>query len=159
EPTPYPYVRMVEEGELRPDLEALWRRQSRVPEIAALDLRAQIAGNNVAHGRLRELVERYGPELVHVVMKRTMRDAERLFRERLREFPDGTWRHVQLVDKDRRGDSRIHKVQMNLRKEGDELVFNTEGTDPQTGILSCTFGAFRAAMMTPLLPYLCFDIP
>lgn len=159
EPTPFPYVRMVEGGELRKDLEALWKRHSRVPAIASLDLRAQIAGNNVAHARLRELIDRYGPGLLHCVMKRTMRDAERLFRERLEEFPDGTWRSIQIVDKDRAGDSRLHKVQMNLRKEGDELVFNTEGTDAQTGILNCTYGSFRAAMMTPLLAYLCYDIP
>ena len=159
EPTPFPYVRMVEEGVLREDLEALWRRHSRLPETASLDLRAQIAGNNVAHSRLQDLLDRYGPELVHAILKRMLRDAERLVRERLREFPDGTWRSIEIVDKDREGDTHLYKVQLNLTKQGDELTFNTRGTDPQTGILSCTFGAFRAAMLTPLLPYLCFDIP
>lgn len=159
EPTPFPLVRMVENGELRPDLEDLWKRHSRVPDIAALDLRAQIAGNNVAHARLRELIDRYGPSTLHCVLKRTMRDAEQLFRQRLEEFPDGTWRSIQIIDKNRRGDTKLYKAQLNMRKEDDELVFNTEGTDPQTGVLSCTFGGFRAAIVTPLLPYLCHDIP
>ena len=39
-----PPVRVVEDGELRRDLEEEYMRRSRMPELVAVDLRAQIAG-------------------------------------------------------------------------------------------------------------------
>ena len=47
-----PPVKMVEDGELRSDLEEEYLRRSRMPELVALDLRAQIAGCNVACARI-----------------------------------------------------------------------------------------------------------
>ncbi len=60
EPVPIPPIKIVEAGDIRPDLERMYLRHSRQPQLLALDLRAQIAGNLVARDRILGFVERYG---------------------------------------------------------------------------------------------------
>jgi N-methylhydantoinase B len=90
ESIPIPPVKIVEAGEIRDDIEDVYLRRSRVPKLVALDLRAKIGANNVAHERLRALCEKYGVATVKAVMRRTMDDAESRLRAKLTELPDGT---------------------------------------------------------------------
>src|ERR1700742_2277400 len=62
EPLGFPPSKIVEAGQIRGDLEEIYLRQSRAPQILALDLRAQIAANHVALSRVQEVVDRYGPD-------------------------------------------------------------------------------------------------
>ena len=66
-----PPVRIVEDGELRVDLEEEFMRRSRMPELVAVDLRAQIAGCKVAVARMESLLDRYGAPTVKGVMRRS----------------------------------------------------------------------------------------
>ena len=43
EPTGFPPVKIVDAGVIRGDIEELYLRQSRTPQLLALDLRAQVA--------------------------------------------------------------------------------------------------------------------
>ncbi len=47
-----PPVKIIENGEIRRDIEELYLRSSRKPEAVALDFRAQLAGNNTAKARV-----------------------------------------------------------------------------------------------------------
>ena len=60
EPVRISPIRIVEQGRLREDLEEMYLRQSRLPGLLGLDLRAAISGNLVAQKRILELVDRYG---------------------------------------------------------------------------------------------------
>src|SRR2546426_10376180 len=71
-----PPVKIVERGELRRDIEGVYLRASRKPYLVALDLRAQIAGNNTAKRRILGLIRRYGPEVVKGVMRKIIDNAE-----------------------------------------------------------------------------------
>ena len=62
ESLPTPPVKVVRGGQLQRDVADLWVRRSRVPMLVGLDLRAKIGANNVAHERLRALVEQYGAD-------------------------------------------------------------------------------------------------
>jgi N-methylhydantoinase B len=55
-----PPVKIVENYEIRRDIEELYLRASRKPDMVALDFRAQFAGNITARKRVLELIERYG---------------------------------------------------------------------------------------------------
>ena len=55
-----PPVKIVENGEIRKDIEDLYLRASRKPEVVALDFRAQLAGNLTAKERMEALLKRYG---------------------------------------------------------------------------------------------------
>ncbi|WP_211661387.1 hydantoinase B/oxoprolinase family protein [Modestobacter muralis] len=160
ESLPTPPVKIVEGGEIRTDIEDVWLRRSRVPKLVALDLRAKIGANNVAHERLRALCEKYGAGTVKAVMRRTMDDAESRLRAKLRELPDGSWTSVAHQDSARSGDRGIYKIVLKLTKDGDRLVFDFTGTDAQVdGLINCTFAGLRGGIMPVVLTMLCGDIP
>lgn len=159
EPRPFPPVKICEQGRIRQDVLGLWLSHSRLPDYLELDLRAQVAGNNVAARRIGEVIDEYGVDVYATVLKKMITEADVRFRDRLRSLPDGRWRHVEYMEKSGLGDDRIHKAMLTLEKRGDHLVFDTTGTDAQIGVLSCSHGGFRAGTMFPVLQYLCHDMP
>jgi N-methylhydantoinase B len=160
ESVPTPPVKIVEAGQIRDDIEDLYLRRSRVPNLVALDLRAKIGANNVAHERLRTLCEKYGAGTVKAVMRRLLQDAETRLRAKLAELPDGEWSSVAHQDSARSGDRGIYKIVCSLRKTGDKLALDFTGTDPQVdGLINCTFAGLRGGIMPVLLTTLCGDIP
>ncbi|MCU1605765.1 MAG: acxB [Modestobacter sp.] len=160
ESVPTPPVKIVEAGEIRDDIEDVYLRRSRVPKLVALDLRAKIGANNVAHERLRALCDKYGATTVKAVMRRTMDDAEARLRTKLRELPDGSWTSVAHQDSARSGDRGIYKIVLTLTKAEDRLTFDFTGTDPQVdGLINCTYTGLRGGIMPVVLTMLCGDIP
>jgi N-methylhydantoinase B len=160
ESIPIPPMKIVEGGMMREDLEDVYLRRSRVPRLIALDLRAKIGSNNVAHARLTALIDKYGADTVKAVMKRMMNDAETQLRAKLRRLPDGDWSAVAHQDGARVGDQDIYKIVVTMRKRGDSLEFDFTGTDPQVdGIINCTLAGIRGGIMPILLTMLCADIP
>jgi len=160
ESVPTPPVKIVEGGEIRDDIEDVYLRRSRVPKLVALDLRAKIGANNVAHERIRALCDKYGAATVKAVMRRTMDDADTRLRAKLRELPDGSWTSVAHQDSARAGDRGIYKIMLTLTKTGDRLAFDFTGTDPQVdGLINCTYAGLRGGIMPVILAMLCGDIP
>src|SRR2546429_432522 len=94
----FPPFKIVEGGVLRSDLVRLYLRMSRVAEIVRLDLTAMIAANNVAKARVQELCRQYGVETVKALMLDLLDHSEERMRSRLRELPDGTWRHRSYLE-------------------------------------------------------------
>jgi N-methylhydantoinase B len=89
-----------------------------------------------------------------------MDDAESRLRAKLRELPDGSWTSVAHQDSARAGDRGIYKIVLKLTKDGDKLVFDFTGTDPQVdGLINCTFAGLRGGIMPVLLTMLCGDLP
>src|SRR5919201_772687 len=74
-----PPTRIVENGEIRRDIEELYLRASRKPHAVALAFRAQFAGNVTARDRIQSLLKRYGPEVVKGVMRRILDNGEAAF--------------------------------------------------------------------------------
>ena len=160
ESTPIPPVKIIENGELRTDIEEMYLRRSRVPKLIALDLRAKLGANNVAQERLTALIAKYGPDTVKAVMKRMMGDAEKRLRAKLSSLPNGSWSAVAHQDSARAGDDGIYKIVVNMIKQDDGLCFDFTGTDPQVeGFINCTFAGLRGGIMPIVLTMLCNDIP
>jgi N-methylhydantoinase B len=159
EPIAIPPMKVVDRGTIRGDFEEVYLRQSRTPEMLALDLRAQIAANTVAHRRLQEVVERYGPDAIALTFARTLDETEQGMRERLLTIPDGEWRSREFIDKAMDGDRNVWLAQCTLRKEGDALTFDVRGSDPQIGHINLTRGGLRAGLMFPIIQILGWDLP
>lgn len=160
ESTPIPPVKIVENGQLRSDIEDVYLRRSRVPTTVALDLRAKIGANKVALERLTSLISKYGATTVKAVMKRQMDDAERRLRAKLRELPDGEWSAVAHQDSFRAGDRAIYKIVLTMRKADDRLTFDFTGTDREVeGFCNCTYAGLRGGIMPVMMAMLCGDIP
>jgi N-methylhydantoinase B len=153
-----PPTKLVKGGELQSDVEDILTRGARAAPQVGMDLRAQIAANNVATERIGELVDEYGANTVKAVMKETMDYAEESLRSRLRDLPDGTWRHVGYQEVAKAGDRGIYKTKLELEKQDDRLIFTVSG-DEQAGMINTTFAGMRGGLTTSVLPMLCYDMP
>lgn len=159
ESLPTPPVKIVKGYEIQRDVEDVYLRRSRVPKIVALDLRAKMGANMVGYERLKALIEKYGPDTVKAVMKRQMNDAEHRLRERLRSIEDGTWHAVSYQEQSKQGDRDVHKIVLTMTKKDDQLTFDFTGTDPQSGMINCTYTGMYGGITAAMLPVLCGDMP
>ncbi len=158
EGSPIPPIKIMRQGELQHDVEDMYIRRSRQPEMLQLDLRAQIAANNVAHERIRELTEKFGTEIVKAVMKGVMNKTEETLRKRLDQLPNGTWRHVDNIEIANEGDRGVYQVRCAMTNYGTDLHFDFTGTHKQVGMINGGSGAAIAGVMAAILPMLAGDI-
>jgi N-methylhydantoinase B len=121
-----PGIKLVERGKLRKDVFDMITHMTRQPDAVALDLKCEIAANNVAKSRLQAMYRQYGPELMNHVSAEMIRYTETILRKRLSEIPDGQWHETLTLEAD--GPCRLV---LTLRKEGDRLIFDFSGTDAQ----------------------------
>jgi N-methylhydantoinase B len=121
-----PGVKLVERGTLRKDVFNAITHMTRQPDAVALDLKCEIAANNVAKSRIQEMYRQYGAELMNGVSVEMIRYTERVLRRRLSEIPDGEWTEHLTIEAD--GPCRLL---LTLRKQQDRLVFDFTGTDAQ----------------------------
>jgi N-methylhydantoinase B len=152
-----PPVKIIERGELRRDIEAVYLRSSRKPYLVALDLRAQIAGNVTAGRRITKLIERYGPDVVKGVMRKIIDTAEAAFLQKMAKLPDGIFRERTYVEVARVGDRGTYPVLLTMEKRGGQLVFDNAGTAAQTGAINTTYSGWRGSILTAINELLCWD--
>ena len=150
-----PGLKLVERGSLRQDVFDTITNMTRQPGMVGLDLKCEIAANNVAKSRMQAMYRQYGPELVDAVSGEMIRCSESILRKRISEIPDGSWSEIGTIEA---GDSwRIH---MTLRKTGDRLVFDLTGSDRQaTKGINLPYHATLGMCFAATLTSLAYDIP
>jgi N-methylhydantoinase B len=150
DPPVLPPMRIVRDGKIDTELEAIYRRQSRTPINLALDLRAAIAGCHAAKARLGLLLQKYGPETVKGVMRKTLQTAEKAFVGRMERIPDGTWRERLYQEVAVTGDRGVYRWDLTVTKKGANLIFENAGTEPQAGATNLPFAAWRGTILATL---------
>lgn len=150
DPPLFPPMRMVKDGRIDEELEDLYRRQSRTPVNLALDLRAAVAGNTAARARILSLIDKYGSATVKGVMYGILDASQAAFRSVLSTIPDGEWSERCYQEVAVTGERGAHRVQVNLRKQGDVLTFDNEGTDPEVGAINLPFAGWRGGTLGAL---------
>lgn len=148
DPPVTPPVKIVEGGDLRQDMVDQLQRFSRTPENVALDIRAAVAGNDRTRQNVKDLIEKYDAEAVKKVMDEITVQSEEKVDEVLDKVPDGEWEARVYHEASMTGDRGVYEVRAQLRKEGDNLRFTANGTDPNTGVINCPFAAWRGAILT-----------
>lgn len=149
-------IKFVEKGVVRKDLEWLFLRHSRLQNLAALDLKAMIAACNVAKERVVQLIDRYGLETYKAAVSGIIDTTEQQFRARVRDLPDGIFRHRGYID----ADGAVYPVIVSLTKEDDHLSFDfTQSAAQAPALVNCCRPALEGATISAILPYLCYDIP
>lgn len=155
EPPRY-FFKIIDQGHFVTELEHTFVTNSRLPDMVALDLRAQIGAVYVARERINSLIEEYGSALIAHVMETTLEISEKQVRERLSRIPNGSWESMAYMDGVRVGVEDIVKVQLRLTKQDDRLIFNYEGSDPQVdAAVNCTYHATVAGSAVPIYSFLC----
>jgi len=155
----YRFLRVVRGGVLQQEVVDTYLTNSRTPELLNLDLRAQIGSARATLGRLKELFERYGSEVVHATMEDMLDYAEVLFANKLETVPGGEWLSDCYLDHDGRSES-THRYALRLKKDETGLTFDYTETDPQiAAFINCCYGGVFTATCIGVLVYLCADIP
>ena len=117
----------------------------RVPDMVLGDLDAKLAALETGERNLRELVRRYGVELLTKYAHDLMDYSERLTREEISRLPDGTYSFEDFLDDDGIGDEPV-PVRAAITVAGDQLVVDFAGTAPQTaGALNTTLSMTESA--------------
>ncbi len=131
-----PPGRIVRQGTLNQELWNIITDNSRMPFTVSNDMTAFLAGLKVAGERLHELCDRYGAEVVAAVMAQSIDASERTLRGILESLPDGEFEHTSYLDRPAGGagsrDSELLTVNCKMTKSGDKLVFDYNGSDPQS---------------------------
>jgi N-methylhydantoinase B len=152
-----PPFKLVEAGTMRQDLERLFARRSRVPDLVRLDLRSQLAGAHVARERILRMIERYGAPVVKAVMRKIVDEAERSFVNKLAQIPDGKWSSRNYIEAALPGDRGVYRMVLEVEKRGDFLIFSNDGTDPAFGAQNCTWSAWRSYIIPAINACLASD--
>lgn len=150
------FLKLVDEGELSAEVEHTFVTNSRLPDMVALDLKAQLGAIHAAQSRLTALIEERGVETVETVARQSVDVAERQVRERILQLAEGSWVGEAFMDGARVGDDRIHRVRVRLTREGDRLHFDFTGSSPQVdAAVNSTYHATVAGTIVPLYSFLC----
>lgn len=154
-----PPVKIIDRGELRSDVLNFITGMSRLPTNISLDLKGLMAANNIGVKSLLDTIAKYGVDTVLTVMDGMMGLSETKMRKRLKELPDGVFRAQAFLDHDG-FDNKIYKIHVELRKQGDQIVFDYTGSDPQApGFVNATRTGLLAGVYAGILPVIAYDLP
>ena len=154
-----PAVRLVRGGDYVDDVLDLLLANVRTPAIRRGDLRAQIAGNQIAEERVGELIERRGKEIVLAAFDEVISYTERRTREVIRDLPDGEYRAEDFMEGDGTADKDI-PIRVKVRIKDDSMSIDFSGTSPAVrGNVNCPLAVTRSACYFALRVLLPGDVP
>jgi N-methylhydantoinase B len=149
-----PWLRLFDEGEPVEAVFEVIRANVRIPRMTFGDLGAQIAATSVAERELQELARRYGPERLAGLMGALVEHTERLVRQEIAGWPDGSATFTDYLDSDgieRRDVPLVATVTI----AGDELTADLRESSPMVAgalnstrsfIQACVYQAVRSAL-------------
>ena len=147
-------IKVQEQGKLNKAVINGLLRSSRDPAYYILDLRARIAGLNVAKERFMKLIKRYGVSKIKSAIEQNIDHGEAMARAKLKSLADGTWRSVAYMDWDVGPKPKLIKVTTTMIKKGDELILDFDASPPNTGYFNCylpgSFGLVFVAIASQL---------
>ena len=154
-----PPVRLVRGGDYVDDVLDLLLANVRTPAIRRGDLRAQIAGNQIAEERVGELIERRGKETVLAAFDEVIAYTERRTREVIRGLPDGEYRAEDCMEGDGTMDEDI-PIRAKVRISDDSMSIDFSGTSEAVpGNVNCPLAVTRSACYFALRVLLPGDVP
>lgn len=125
-----PPVKLVEDGRFNHAIMSIIRQNSRMPDVVATDLQAQVAVNERGVARMTEVCDKYGRDTVRWVMEEGIRRSEVLTRDVFDRIPDGVYEAEDWVDDDFWTDEPI-RIRVQLTVKGSDLYLDFEGSGPQ----------------------------
>jgi N-methylhydantoinase B len=125
-----PAVKLVSRGELVADVHSLILENIRSPKQSAGDLRAQIAGTLLGQRRTKEIISRFGSEVVETFVDELIEYTERWGRAEISALPEGDCEAECEMDDDGVTDRPI-RLHLKASIRGGQALFDLTGTDAQ----------------------------
>ena len=102
----------------------------RMPEATIGDLNAQFAANAIGAERVRQLCDKFGPDIVDAAMLEMLDYAERRIRSAISSVPDGVYEGDAMLDDDGIGQEPVY-IRAKLTVEGTSIEVDFSGSAPQ----------------------------
>lgn len=122
--------RVAENYVLKRDIVTFLQNSVREPKLQYSDMKVKMFVCRRIETRIHEAIAEYGVEAVVAALRMNLEDTDNEVRRRLQEWPDGTVRHSWWTDGTLRENVQI-KINLELTKKGDELVFDYRGSSPE----------------------------
>jgi N-methylhydantoinase B len=127
-----PPVRIYRKGELQEDILAIVLRNSRMPHWNKGDFNGVMAACNMAERRCIEIAERFGDDVFYSAMEDLLERNRRAMHKLIREtVPETRQVFEDYICDDGRG-MGPYKIRCAMWREGDKVIFDFDGTDPQS---------------------------
>lgn len=153
-------IKVVEGGKINRAAFNCVLRSTRDPAYYTLDMRARIAGLNVAKERMKQLISRYGVDKIKAILQQNMDHSEDLARTKLRNLSDGTWRAVNFGDWDIGPGPKLWKVVLSATKNDDELILDFSGSSEENdGPVNCMIWGTWGSIFVAIASQLFWEIP
>jgi N-methylhydantoinase B len=154
-----PPVKILEAGILKKDIEVIFLRNTRTPEVNALNLRSKISAQITTRERLHEIIGEYGIDVFLEMQESILDYVRRTVRKRLEKLPNGSWYSNCLLDHDG-VNNHLYQMKLVMTKSDNHLTFDFTGTAKQApGSINCAYSGLVGGVTQVLLPLLCFDLP
>ncbi len=125
-----PPVRIVQGGEINPDVLAILRANTRLPDSLWGDLNGQLAALDLGARRLDQLLDAYGETLVQQALQALRERARRLMRAQIAALPDGRYAFEDVLDNDGVNDQPL-TIALDMTVEGERLTLDFSRCSPQ----------------------------
>jgi len=154
-----PPSKIYSRGVLNEELLNIMLANVRMPEQNWGDMKAQAAAMNTGEQKILAIVNRFGAKTFKEGAKQLLDLAEQQARHLIRKMPDGEYFFCDYMDEDGPGGYPA-RIAVNLIINGDEIVFDFTGSDPQlTSSLNIpTGGDERHVLMMIALVYVLYTL-
>jgi N-methylhydantoinase B len=151
-----PITKLYSAGEENSELLKLITANTRAPEPVIGDIHAQVVANDVGGQFLLQFMEEFGLESVDPLADEIISRSENAMREAISNMPDGEYSNEVYSDG---YESRV-KLRVTIRKQGDEIVVDWDGSSPESAyginvVLNYTHAYTTYALKCALAP----DVP
>ncbi|WP_312795106.1 hydantoinase B/oxoprolinase family protein [Tianweitania sp.] len=154
-----PIVRLYNKGALQDDMMRILLLNMRLPEERKGDLNAQIAAARLGERRLQEFMARSSASYMEAVFEDIVRRTNLRMRGAIAQLPDGEYAFSDVMDDDGAGTEDI-KINLVIRKSGENIVFDFEGSHKQVpGNFNLTLNATQSAVCFSLKALLDPEVP
>ncbi|TWF46446.1 hydantoinase B/oxoprolinase family protein [Neorhizobium alkalisoli] len=127
-----PPMKVWQNGEFDQNLLRIIDTNVRMPEQNWGDLNAQIACLNTGEAKVREMIKRFGIDVIMACQSELLDYAEAQARKIVSTIPDGEYFFADYADEDSDGGVPC-RVAVTLTVKGTELTLDFTGSDPQLG--------------------------
>lgn len=154
-----PWLRLYAAGEPVEEVHRLIEANVRIPRMTFGDLGAQVAACSVAERALQALVERHGVAELAALMDALIDYTERLVRQEIASWPDGTATFTDFLGSDG-VEERDVAVTASVTVRGDEVIADLSESAPMVrGALNSTRSFVLAAVYQVVRCALTGDVP
>lgn len=125
-----PPTKLYKAGTLNQETLHIMLLNVRMPEQNWGDLKAQVAAMHTGERKVHDMIKRFGVDTFRDGMEALLDYADQQARRLIRQMPDGDYFFADYMDEDS-VDGYPCRLALTLKVQGEELVFDFSGSDPQ----------------------------